>query len=100
MSKLTINFEAGFSNDKCTIEIDHKEQIQCEGISTDYSIGLAKTLEVEVVEGKHEVTVQVTTRGLQQIISTEVIGTTYLRIWIDEASNLEYEISDQLHYYY
>ena len=83
MRTIHIDFQAGFSNDTARVSAGPREIAQREGLDTDYSIGLAGSVRVNVPETSAELEITVPTRGLRGIVAFEPGETTlYLGISI------------------
>ena len=78
MKQLRIDLQAGFSNDTVKIRIDNHEVFQKEGVSTDYSIGRADSVEAEVKEGDLTVEVSLPKKNLSKAI--EISKAAYLKV--------------------
>jgi hypothetical protein len=62
---LRIDLREGFSGDTVVVRAGGRELLRREGVSTDYSVGLAASLELDVPEGVPEVEVELPERGIR-----------------------------------
>ena len=81
MTTLRINFEAGWRSHQVAAYLDGQQVFTSESTTTDYSVGLASTEEIETLGGPH--TLAVTVTGIEGNATTEVeVGESGLDVGI------------------
>ena len=99
MVSLVIDLQAGFSNDTVVVEVNRKEVLNRTMMSTDYSIGLAYSTEVQVPQGPVTIAVHVPSRGISDIFSEELSNKTYLGVSIVN-SQINFDSSNEMFTYF
>ena len=99
MVTLAIDLQDGFSDDTVVIRVDGQEIFHKEGVNTDYSLGRADSVEIQVPEGSVNVEVTVPSRHLSDTIVLEVSTTVYLGVSILD-DRIDYRISDEMFLYF
>lgn len=99
MASLVIDLQDGFSDDTVMIQVAGQEIFHKEGVNTDYSLGRADSVEVQVPEGSVDVEVTVPSRDLLESIVLEVSTTVYLGISILD-DRIDHQISDEMFLYF
>ena len=99
MASLVIDLQDGFSDDTVVIRVDGQEIFHKEGVNTDYSLGRADSVEIQVPEGSVNVEVTVPSRHLSDTIVLEVSTTVYLGVSILD-DRIDYRISDEMFLYF
>jgi hypothetical protein len=74
MSSLRINLMAGFDAEPVVLRLDGREVYSQPAVRTDYSIGLADSLAVEVDGNVRELEVALPRRGVRQVIPLSAVG--------------------------
>ena len=99
MASLVIDLQDGFSNDTVVVQVNGQEIFHKEGVNTDYSIGRADSVEIQVPEDSVRVEVAVPSRHLSDIVVLKVLTTVYLGISILD-DKIEHRISDEMFLYF
>ena len=99
MASLVMDLQDGFSDDTVMIRVAGQEIFHKEGVNTDYSLGRADSVEVQVPEGSVDVEVTVPSRDLLESIVLEVSTTVYLGISILD-DRIDIQISDEMFLYF
>jgi hypothetical protein len=66
MRSLRVDLQAGFDGDRVSLSIDGREVYARDDVRTDYSIGLADTVEAAVPGGEVRITLELPDRGLRE----------------------------------
>ncbi len=69
MSKVGVDFQEGFSDDEVVVTVDGVEVYRQENLQTDYSIGLADSVKIDVASLPCELKIVLPQKGL----STKII---------------------------
>ena len=96
---LTIDLQEGFANDTVIITVEGREILHQTDLTTDYSIGLAHSMQVEVAEGQFQLDVSVPSRQLSRTISLDISTPVYLGLSLSESA-IEYQASDEPFIYF
>lgn len=99
ITSLVIDLQDGFSNDTVEIRIEGTEKYHQTGITTDYSVGIADSVEIEVPLGFINVEISVPSRQLADTIILQISTKVYLGVSIDENS-IKHRISDEMFVYF
>lgn len=86
MGQLTIDLQAGFSDDTVIITVDGSEVFRSTSVSTDYSIGRAGSVTVPSVSGEVTVTVDVASMGVARTIPHDVDDSPWLAISVADGA--------------
>ena len=84
MTILVIDLQDGFADDAVQIVADGQEVFSEKGVSTDYTIGLAKKLQFELPEKQIEIEVTVSSRSLSGRAEVDIGATTHIGVSIAE----------------
>lgn len=99
MASLVIDLQDGFSDDTVVVQVDGQEKYDKQGVNTDYALGLADSVEIQVPEGSVNVQITVPSRQLSGTIVLEVSTTVYLGVCILD-DRIDYRISDEMFQYF
>jgi hypothetical protein len=99
MSTITIDLQEGFADDTIIIKIDGQEMLHQANLTTDYSIGLAHSAQVEVPEGQVEIDVSIPSRRLSRSIKLDVSTPVYLGVSLSE-NKIEHQASSEAFIYF
>lgn len=99
MGKLTIDFQSGFLEDSIIVRVNDKVVFEQENFSTDYSIGLADTLEIFVEEEEAQITVEVESKGISDSIVIKMKPKIFLGISTYE-DKIIFEQADEMFPYF
>lgn len=99
MALLVIDLQDGFSNDTVVVQVDGQEIFHKEGVNTDYSIGRADSVEIQVPEDFVRVEITVPSRRLSDTVVLKVLPTVYLGMSILD-DKIEHRISDEMFLYF
>lgn len=99
MATLTIDFQDGFSGDTVVVRIDGREIFNSADVNTDYSIGRADSVALEVTKGTVDVDISVPSRQSSGHLTIDVSRTPYLGVSIVDDS-IEFRPSDEMFSYF
>lgn len=99
MGLLTLDFQSGFLEDSIKVRVNDKVVFEQENFSTDYSVGLAETHEIQVKEEEAQITVEVKSKRISDSITIEMKPKIFLGISIDEGKII-FEVSDEMFLYF
>lgn len=99
ITSLVVDLQDGFSNDTVDIRIDGAERYHQTGITTDYTVGLADSVEIEVPSDPINITISVPSKQLVDTITLQVSTKIYLGVSIDENS-IKHQISNEMFVYF
>jgi len=88
-----LDFQDGFADDTVTIHIDGKEKCHTISLSTDYALGLAESVQIQVPSGSVQIQITVVSRHISELVELEVSETVYLGVSILEG-RIHHQISD------
>lgn len=95
MNLLTIDLQDGFKDDLVTVKVNGKEVLGGGRISTEFQIGWAKRLEVEVEENHAVVDISISTKKQSKEIKIELSGHTYLGLSLTPTNDIDVRISSE-----
>lgn len=99
MVSLVIDLQDGFADDTVVIRVEGREVYHKQAVNTDYSLGRADSVEVQVREGSVSVEIAVPSRRLSDTKVLEVSRTVYLGVSI-LGEKIDYRISDEMFLYF
>jgi hypothetical protein len=99
MASLVIDFQDGFSDDTVVVQVDGQVIFHKKGVNTDYSLGRADSVEIQVHEGSVNVDVTVPSRHLSDTVALEVSTKIYLGVSIID-DRISFRVSDELFLYF
>lgn len=99
MIPLFIDLQDGFSDDVVVIRVDNEDVFHKKGVSTDYSLGRADSVETKVSEGSVDVAVTVPSRSLSDRVVLEVATAVYLGVSIIDG-RIVFVVSEESFTYY
>lgn len=99
MASLVIDLQDGFADDTVVIRVDAQEIFHQQGVNTDYALGRADSVEIQVPEGSVDVEVTVPSRHVSGTIVLEVLAPVYLAVSISDNS-VHYRVSDEMFLYF
>ena len=94
MSKLHVDFQEGFTQDKIVLRINGQERWQKQDVTTNRLLGLASSAEIDVPDGSVTIDIQIPTKNLAKTISIEISGSAFLGISI-ENGRIEHIVSQR-----
>ncbi len=94
MATLVLDLQDGFADDKVTIHIDGKEKYHNVSVSTDYALGLADSVKIQVPSGSVQIQISVVSRHISELVELKVSETVYLGVSILE-DRIHHQISDE-----
>lgn len=84
MATLRIDLQAGFDDDAVRVRLDGRDLLAHDGVTTDYSSGLATSDEhTDVEPGDHELEVLVPSRSMARRKTITVTDHTYAAVAIE-----------------
>ena len=98
MPLLTIDLQNGFSNDEVIVRMDGAEVLRKSGVTTDLSVSLAESRQIEAPDHSVEVEIAVPSRKLKGAIRIDVARTPFLGVSVTEG-RLELRPSEKLFFY-
>lgn len=96
MTLLTIDLQDGFKDDLVTIRVNGKEVLSGKKISTEFQIGWAERLEVDVDENHAVVDISVLTQNQSKKVEIDIPGPTFLGFSIDPSDGIKVRVSSEL----
>ena len=82
MVLLTIDFQEGFQNDTVVVSIDGEQALRKDDMHTQMLLGVAESVEIEVLPGRRTIDIAVPTRGLAHQVDLELMSNAYLGVSI------------------
>ncbi len=95
LTLLTIDLQDGFSDDLVTVKVNGKEVLGKKRVSTEFQIGWAERLEVDVDENHAIVDVSILTQSLSREIEIDVPGPTFVGLSIDPSDGIGVRVSSE-----
>ena len=99
MVPFVIDLQNGFSFDTVVVQVDGQEIFHKKDVNTDYAIGLADSVKIQVPESSVNIEVAVASRQLSDTIVLEVSTKVYLGVSILD-DRIDFRISDEMFLYY
>ncbi len=99
MIPLVIDIQDGFLEDTVAIKVDNEEIFYKKDVNTDYSLGRADSVEVQVSECTINVVITVLSRYISCVISIKFSANIYLGVSIVD-NKIDFKISDEMFLYY
>jgi hypothetical protein len=94
LATLVLDLQDGFADDTVTIHIDGKEKYHKLSVSTDYALGLADSVKIQVPNGSIQIQIKVLSRHISELVEQKVSETVYLGVSILE-DRIHHQISDE-----
>jgi hypothetical protein len=94
MAVLTVDLQEGFRDDHVVVRVDGREVYAKRGVSTNWSIGRADGVEVDVPAGTVAVVVEVPSRGLSDRLDVDVPDRRYLGVSVGNG-RLRFDVAEQ-----
>ena len=94
-----MDLQAAFEDDAVLALVDGETVLNLPSISTDYSIGLAATVETAVEPGTHHVEIAMPARGLSAQTKVNVTGDVHLAVTFDDG-RIELHPREEPYLYY
>jgi hypothetical protein len=99
MAILVVDLQAGFTADAVVVLVDGTEVLRREGVSTNFSIGRADSVEVDAAGGRVTVEVRVPTQGISGETTFDVGDTPYVGV-SSEDGRIEFRLSKEMFVYF
>ena len=99
MALLVADLQTGFTADAVVILVDGTEVLRREGVSTDFSIGRADSVEVDAAGGRVTVEVRVPTQGISGETTFDVGDTPCVGV-SSEDGKIEFRLSKEMFVYF
>ncbi|HET7234796.1 MAG TPA: hypothetical protein VFJ16_32580 [Longimicrobium sp.] len=80
MPKLQIDLTEGFAGDTVAVRVGGREVYRQDGVSTNYSSGVAGRVEADVAEGPVPVEVELPARGERAGLTARVEGDSFVAV--------------------
>lgn len=68
MPTLQVDLREGFNDDSVVMRVDGREVYRRSGVRTNYSVGIADRIEIEVPAGKAQVELALPLRGISSLV--------------------------------
>ncbi len=94
MATLSIDLQDGFADDTITISVDGREAYHKAGVSTDYALGRADSVNIQAHSGTVQVKITVVSRNISELLEINIAETVYLGVSILE-DRIHHQISDE-----
>lgn len=94
MATLVLDLQDGFADDTVTIHIDGKEKYHKVSVSTDYALGLADSVKIQVPSGSAQIQITVLSRHISELVELMVSETVYIGVSILE-DRIHHQFSDE-----
>jgi hypothetical protein len=88
MPILQVDLREGFDGDLVVVRVDGREAYRQDGVRTNYSVGLADRVGIEVPRGTVRVELVLPERGLSAAIAHEAIGPATLAFALSPSGEL------------
>lgn len=95
LTLLTIDLQDGFSDDLVTIKVNGKEVLGKKRITTEFQIGWAERVEVDVDENHAVVDVSILTQNLSREVEVDVPKPTFVGFSIDPSGGIGVRVSSE-----
>jgi hypothetical protein len=95
MVEIPIDLQDGFKDDTVVISVEGRELLRDEAVSTRFQIGRAKSVKLQVPEGRTELTVEVPTRNLRGTATVDTTKPVFVGISLTTQGKLQIRVQDQ-----
>jgi hypothetical protein len=95
MVEIPVDLQDGFKDDTVVISVGGRELIRDEAVSTRFQIGRAKSVALQVPEGRTMLTVEVPTRNLRATATIDTTKPQFVGISLTTQGRLEVRVQDQ-----
>jgi hypothetical protein len=95
MVALHVALHDGFEDDEVEVRVDGVARWHHDAVRTRTQISLAETLELEVAGGRHEIVVDVTSRGTSGRLEIDVDEPTWLAASLDLDGTVQFRRSGE-----
>jgi hypothetical protein len=99
MVLLQIDLQNGFSNDTVVLRVDRELIFHKKGVSTDYSLGRADSVDIQVPEGTVKLNVQIPLLKLSDTITLDTKTNVFLGISIQD-EGIHFRVSNEMFIYF
>lgn len=93
MPQLRVEFLAGFHDDDVVLCLDGREVHRQAELTTDYSIGLAGAVELDVPAGAHMIQLELPTRNLHASVDVTLTAPLYVHFELDPHGRIRSHIA-------
>jgi hypothetical protein len=95
MAEITVDLQDGFVNDVVAISADGREVLRDERVKTRFQIGRARSVRIEVPEGRVTLAIEVPTRNLRATAAIDTSQPVFVGISITTEEKLEVRVQSQ-----
>jgi hypothetical protein len=95
MVEIPVDLQDGFKDDTVVISVEGRELLRDEAVSTRFQIGRAKSVKLQVPEGRSELTVEVPTRNLRGTATVDTTKPVFVGISLTTQGKLQIRVQEQ-----
>ena len=95
MVEIPVDLQDGFKDDTVVISVEGRELLRDEAVSTRFQIGRAKSVKLQVPEGRSELTVEVPTRNLHGTATVDTTKPVFVGISLTTQGKLQIRVQEQ-----
>ena len=96
---LVIDLQDGFADDTVAISVEGQEILNRDGVTTNYAIGRADSVQTDVAPGPIRVEIRIPTRHLTHEIALDLSAATYLGVSL-AGDKISVRISGEMFLYF
>ena len=93
--EIAVDLQDGFINDTVSISAGGRELLREEGVSTRFQIGLAKSVRIEVPEGRTTLRIEVPTKGANTTVPIDTSQPVFLGISLTKEHKLDVKVQSR-----
>lgn len=95
MVALQVALHDGFDDDEVAIRVDGDTRWHHDAVRTRTQISLAETVDLDVARGRHDVVVDVPSRGTSSRLEIDVDGPTWVAASLDPDGTVRMRLSEE-----
>ena len=95
MVEIPVDLQDGFKDDTVVISVEGRELLRDEAVSTRFQIGRAKSVKLQVPEGRTELTVEVPTRNLRATATVDTTKPVFVGVSLTTQVKLQIRVQEQ-----
>jgi hypothetical protein len=95
MVEIPVDLQDGFKDDTVVISVEGRELLRDEAVNTRFQIGRAKSVTLQVPEGRTELIVEVPSRNLRGTATVDTTKPVFVGISLTTQGKLEIRVQEQ-----
>jgi len=95
MAAITVDLQDGFMDDTVAVSAGGTEVMREEGVTTRFQIGMAKSMQIELPEGRATLTVEVPTKNQRATVPIDTSRPVFVGISLTTEGALDVRVQEQ-----